>query len=428
MKMAKKVCEDWASLLLNEETKITVDDTQSQEYIDGLFKNISFWQSANELVEKAFYSGTGALVLRVNDIQVQGENAVANTNTSISIEYINALNIIPISFSNGVITEAAFVSEIMRKGQKYIYLEIHTRTDTGQQVENKMFKVNEDGAIEPQSLDAGVAETINIKIDVPLFAMIRPNIVNSIDGNNGLGVSIFNDAIDNLQGVDLAFNNFNRDFKLGGKKVFYAQSLVRREAYQGTDEDGNPTTKYRTITPDDVMQQLFIQVGDDTDIQSKSMIQEYNPSLRVDENTAGIQAELDYLSFKLGFGAKHYQFNSGSIVTATQYHGDKQELVQHASKHMIIIDRALTSITKAILSIAKTLQGANVNQDAEITIQFEDGFIIDKEAEKTNDKMDVREGLMLKEEYRVKWYGETIEEAREVLSRNTTVNMFGGVE
>lgn len=32
----------------------------------------------------------------------------------------------------------------------------------------------------------------------------------------------------------------------------------------------------------------------------KSMVQEHNPDLRVADNTAGIQAQLDYLSFKVG--------------------------------------------------------------------------------------------------------------------------------
>ena len=108
---------------------------------------------------------------------------------------------------------------------------------------------------------------------------------------------IFANAIDNLMGVDLAFNNLCRDFKLGGKKVFYAESLMQ------TDENGNK------ITPDDVMQQLFSVVGDlpITENGQNSLMIEYNPSLRVAENKDGIQAQLDYLSFKCGLGTKHYR-------------------------------------------------------------------------------------------------------------------------
>ena len=43
----------------------------------------------------------------------------------------------------------------------------------------------------------------------------------------GLGCSVYAHAIDSLKGVDLAFNNFCRDFKLGGKKVFYNRDLTK---------------------------------------------------------------------------------------------------------------------------------------------------------------------------------------------------------
>ena len=144
----------------------------------------------------------------------------------------------------------------------------------------------------------------------PLFALVSPNEVNNVECNNGLGASIFSDAIDALQGVDLAFNNFCRDFYLGGKKVFYSKSLI----HQTRDRDGNVIN----IAPDDVAQQLFMQMDSADDFDDvKSLVYEFNPALRVAENKDGVQAMLDYLSFKCGLGTKHYQFNAGSIVTAS---------------------------------------------------------------------------------------------------------------
>ena len=35
LKMAKKVCEDWASILLNEKTQIVIDDKTSSEFVQG---------------------------------------------------------------------------------------------------------------------------------------------------------------------------------------------------------------------------------------------------------------------------------------------------------------------------------------------------------------------------------------------------------
>ena len=139
---------------------------------------------------------------------------------------------------------------------------------------------------------------------------------------------------------------------------------------------------------------------------------------------------MDYLSFKVGFGTKHYQFNSGSIVTATQYHGDKQELVQHASKHALSVDAAVKGILRAILYEAKDICGAPVDPETQITVKFDDAYIVDPETQKESDRQDVRDGLLMPWEFRVKWYGESEEEAKTILSeKNKNLeNPFGFLE
>jgi A118 family predicted phage portal protein len=131
---------------------------------------------------------------------------------------------------------------------------------------------------------------------------------------------------------------------------------------------------------------------------------------------------LDYLSFKCGFGTKHYQFNAGSIVTATQYSGDKQELVQNASKHYIVIERALRAVTKAIL-----WAGDKLNEGTKIDIVFDDSIIIDKETERLRDIGEVNAGLKAKWEFRVKWYGETEAVARKMADEIDTASPPTGV-
>ncbi|MDD4390599.1 MAG: hypothetical protein PHW03_07335 [Eubacteriales bacterium] len=422
LKMGKKVCEDWAAILLNEKTEIVVDDKASAEFLQGddgtggVFGKVSFWQKGNELVEKAFYSGTGAFVVKLDGMKLQGKTIIKSPNAAVRIDYLTAHNIIPLTVKNGVITEAAFASEVFEKGKKFVYLEIHELSEGGYQISNRYFSAEND-QLKSASLPEGVLPLINTGSDIPLFAIFGPNIVNTIPGSNGLGMSIYAHAIDNLMGVDLAFNNFCRDFKLGGKKVFYSESLVR------TDENGNK------ITPDDVMQQLFSVVEAPLREDGKNnMMTEYNPDLRVTDNKDGIQAQLDYLSFKVGFGTKHYQFNSGQIVTATQYTGDKQELIQNASKHYIVIERALKQLVKAILWAGKEIIGQPINPDAKITINFEDSYIIDKESERLRDLQEIRDGLMQKWEYRVKWYGEDEETAKKMIGVDLTDDALLGFD
>lgn len=420
---AKMVCEDWASILLNERTDIRVSDANTEVFLKGkqgdnedggFFEKTNFWLNANELCEKAFALGTGAAVVKFDGFASTNGSLSPDPKADIWIDYISAGAIIPLTVRRKKIIDVAFVSQSVEKGKPYIYLETHVLEPSGYVIENKYFSV-EQGSLVEAPLPPNVLEKIETKSTVPLFAILKPNLVNNVDEKTVLGMSIYANALDNLKGVDLAFNNFCRDLWLGGKKVFVNQQLVRR------DDHG------RVYAPDDVAQQLFMYTSGDDFGNAEAMYHEHNPDLRISDNQNAMQAQLDYLSQKVGFGTKHYQFNSGSIVTATQYMGDKQDLVQHASKHMILIQQFLKSIIRAILWAALTVQGANVDPETEIGIEFEDGFIINKDAEREQDRQDVRDGVMMDWEYRVKWYGETETEAKAILSEKKTDDEWMGL-
>ncbi|MGN0556980.1 MAG: phage portal protein [Acutalibacteraceae bacterium] len=420
LRMAKKICEDWASILMNEKVRVTVADEAAQEFLfgdgennAGFFGAINFWSKANQLVEKAFYSGTGAIVPRLNRLTVDKSGAIEKSiQTELQFDYLPAVNIIPISVENGEITEAAFASEKTIKGKKYVYVQIITRDGKKYAIENLYYE-DDCESLTPCDLPDDLAKRITLDCPCAPFFIVSPNVTNNQEHYIGLGQSIYADAIDCLMGVDLAYNNMNRDFKLGGKKVFLTRSLIH------TDNSGN------FITPDDVAQQLFVNVDDAADEGGAKPITEYNPALRVGENADGIQKQLDYLSFKCGLGTKHYQFNSGSIVTATQYMGDKQELVQNASKHYIPIEDMLKKLVRFTLWAFNNVIGMPLNTDADISVQFDDSYIIDKESERLRDMQEISAGIMKKWEYRVKWYGEDEETAKAMTESDDLSLNFG---
>lgn len=428
MNMAKRVCEDWAAILLNEKTQLNIDDKASSEFIQGaedaqgvggVLGANNFWAEGNELVEKAFGYGTGAFVLRAENAMVNSKGAIVpDAECKPGIEYVDAMSIIPLSVEKSKVTEAAFVSELTKMGKEYIYLETHTKDEKGNYVIcNKYFRVD-DGGMKPEPLPEGIAEKVNTGANIPWFVLIYPNTTNNIECQNGLGMSVFANAIDNLMGVDLAFNNFLRDFKLGGKKVFVNKKMT----YQ--------TAEGVTVTPDDVAQSLFSMIGDDIDFDSAQLIQEYNPQLRVEENRVGIQSNLDYLSFACGLGTHRYQFDFSGVKTATEYVGEKQDLIQHASKHMIVVEAALIDLCRAILHIGKTFCKAPVNPDTVISVQFEDGFIISNDDKENKDMLLVQSGILAPYEYRVRHFGETEEEAKARIDGMKTAgeNPFGFIQ
>ena len=90
--MYKRQCEDWAALLLNDKTTVTVTDKNTASCLlgvdaqqtGGILKSIEFWSNANTLVELAFRSGTGAFVLSLDNLVVKdGMAAVSYTHLDV---------------------------------------------------------------------------------------------------------------------------------------------------------------------------------------------------------------------------------------------------------------------------------------------------------------------------------------------------------
>jgi A118 family predicted phage portal protein len=244
-----------------------------------------------------------------------------------------------------------------------------------------------------KSEQAGCADVIRTGSSVPLFSILTPNIQNSIDPVSGLGMSVFADAIDCLKGVDLAFNNFCRDIKLGGKKVFINQSLINR------DDSGN------VFTPDDVAQQLFVTIGDG-DFAENPMITEHNPALRCAENAEAVQSQLSYLSFRCGLGTHHYTFSENmgrSKLTATQYMGERQDMRQNAAKHQKNAKKFLCGVVRALLFVGSDVLGADIDKNASISVGFDDTYFADTDSIRRRDLEELEAGVITAEEYRRKW-------------------------
>lgn len=393
MNMAKKICEDWAAILLNDCTSVSISDPVGDGFVRRVFAESGFFRQANRLVEKAFAVGTGAAILRITDGTYENGVLLAGERTSLSFEFVDAAHIFPLSVKNGRITEAAFVSEGSRRGKEYVYLELHTLENDGYCIRNVFFD-REDGRLTVRDgADDKYAEVIHTHSPVPFFTILTPNIANHIDTASGMGISVFADALDCLRGVDLAFNNFCRDIKLGGKKVFLNQSLVNRDEY------GN------VCTPDDVAQQLFVTIGD-TDIAEHPMITEHNPELRTADNADAVQSQLDYLSFRCGLGTHHYTFGGiegRAKLTATQYMGERQDMLQNAVKHQKNAEAFLCGAVRMLLWCAAEVFRLPADVYADISVTFDDSYFTDTESQRSRDLEEVKTGILTIEEYRKKW-------------------------
>jgi len=424
MRMPKRACEDWASLLLNDKTTVALGDAASSDWLlgkqdqqtGGVLREVQFWPNANRLMELAMRSGTGAFVLSLEGMLVRGADVLPSPDARVCLDYDPAECILPLTIQHGIVTEVAFASEIVVSGKSCIYLQTHRLVTVGgvrqYRITNEYFtgdhEDSDEAAYMPAPLPDGVVPGFLTGSDRPWFALLSPNVVKNIRGGTGLGMAIFSEALDQAQQVDLAFDNYCQDINLGGKKVFYNRALL--DTYY--DAEGKP----HTVTPDTTKRQQFFKLPkDDNDPEAASEWHEYNPDLRVDDNSKAVQDALDYFSFKVGFGTHHYQFNAGTIATATQYNGDRQDMVQHANKHQINVEAALIQIFRAMLQAGKMILGAQGDPDTPITINFDDSYITDSETRRAQMKDDALNGFLPKYRYLMEWYGLNETEARQTV-------------
>lgn len=415
--MAKKLCEDMADLLLNERVKITVGNSDAtNDFVQKVLEKNKFLVKGNDYQERKACTGTVAYIAQIKDAQTDEEGNVSGGN--ICINYLQAKNIFPISWENGEITEVAFLFPKTVERKKYALIQIHRLGEKGgaQQyfIENHVVQCTSGagteiphekwGELKPF---AGISPIIETGSDKPQFVIDRLNIVNNSDEDdtNPMGVSIFANSIDTLAKIDMEYDSYANEFNLGRKRIFVAPEML-------SDIDGNPAF--------DENDTVFYQLPEDTEM-GNNPIYEVNMELRAEEHSKVINDDLNFLSFKCGFGTERYRFDRGSVTTATQVISDNSDMYRSLKKHEIILESVIKDLIRIIIRLGVVLRIPGLSEDVEITIDFDDSIIEDKASERKQDMQDVSMGVMRHEEYRAKWYGETKDEALKNLPEQNKV-------
>lgn len=412
--MAKKMSEDIADLLLNERVQITIQDEDTNEFVMGVLDDNNFSVIGNDYQERKAYTGTVAYVPYLDNIEVSEDGAVIPGDAEkIKINYVSALNIYPLSWCNGYISECAFVFPKVIKTKKYAHIQLHILDDGMYVIENHVVECSAGAGKEiPMENwhDLHGFETMSEKIYTGSperqFVIDRLNIANNSDRDNPMGVAIFANSIDILRGIDTVYDSYINEFILGKKRIFAAPELM------GEDILGNPV-----FDPNDV---VFYQLPEDYLKDGGKPLETVDMNLRADEHEKAINDNLNMLSMKCGFGQNHYKFENGSVQTATQVISENSDMYRSINKHELILEPVLDELIRIIARLGRVI-GVNTNPDTDIVINFDDSIIEDKQAERQSDRQDVSMGVMSHAEYRAKWYGETLEEAQSKLPEQNQV-------
>ena len=411
--MAKKVCEDMADLLLNEKVTITVSDKVTDTFVKEVLEANTWEELGNEYQEWKSALGTVAYVVYIKDATV--DEAGNMTGGSIGINYVEAAHIYPTSWQNKVVTECIFTFPKTYKRKKYIHFQYHRMEDVPGDsrkqyvIENTVLENTTGAGKELTSEEwekiptfSGLAERIETGSDQALFIIDRLNMVNNADDDstNPMGVALFANGIDVIRKIDLEYDSYANEFSLGRKRIFVAPEFLTT---QGGDA---------VFDPQDT---VFYELPEDYFKESKEAMHEVNMELRIEEHSKAINDDLNWLSFKCGFGTDRYKFEAGSVKTATEVISENSDMYRSLTKHELVLNRVLIQLIQTIIRAGISIGIPGLQENTDVTIQFDDSIIEDKVTERQNDRQDVAMGAMGLAEYRAKWYGETPEQAQQNL-------------
>lgn len=403
--MAKMISEDIADDLLNEKVQITISDTVTAEWVDAVLKENNWSVQSNSYQERKSYTGTVAYVPYLDGMMVSEGGRIIPGDGSVRINYFDAQNIYPLSWINGIITECAFVSTHTVKGKKYAHIQIHVIENGMYVIRNHVAECTNGSGTELMQVDwmelppfRGMLAELRTGSAERQFVIDRLNNVNNIDSDCPMGIAIFANAIDQLKGIDIAYDSYVNEFILGKKRIFVAPEMLT------LNEAGDPV-----FDPNDV---TFYQLPEEG-LKDKALV-EVNMEIRAEQHSKAINDFLNILSLKCGFGTEHYRFEKGTIQTATQVISENSDMYKTIKKHEIILEPALKELVAIIIRLGNVL-GRALDPSAEVIIDFDDSIIEDKTSEREQDRKDVAMGVMRLEEYRAKWYGEALKEAEKNL-------------
>lgn len=362
MRAGKFVANKMASLCFNERVEIGTDNDTATEYLNSVLKGNGFTRKFQNYLE--FMFALGGVAIRVYF-----------AGGKLRLGYTAADAFIPLAHDGYQVTSGVFIDKTKRGKKCYTLLEYHEWSEDEADVyivRNELY-VSESSNIlgRPAPLEdlySDLEAVTEFKgLSRPLFVYLTPNIANNIDYDSELGVSIFADAMDTLESLDIAFDSLQREYRLGKKRIAVPVQMLKPKMDRQTGEMRTYFDEH-----DEVYQGFAAEEGANANVQDLSV------NLRVAEHVEGINALLQILSVQTGFDAGTFTFDGRGIKTATEVVSEDSETYQTRNGHITIIEGGLTDLFTTIFEISQLL-GLTTAHTEEFSLNFDDAIVTNKE-------------------------------------------------
>ncbi len=431
MDTAKAICAELAGLVWSEQCEVHVSqegETQPlEEFVHDVLVRNGFWTKMQEHIEQVLALGGGAVKAWYEEKRDSQGNVIPGGG-QIRLGFCMADQFVPTAWDNAQVTDGVFISREAKDGYYYTRLEWHKWDGLTYYISNEAFRT------EYKQPDPGMTESQDILgfryplneiypflneetalqgLTTSLFAYYRTAVANNIDDNSPLGVSIYANAMSTLKALDICYDSFIREFRLGKKRIIVPAQCIRTIA----DPDTGEMRRYFDAS-DEAYEALSTDNPDALKIQDNSV------ELRIDEHERAINAFLSILCLQVGFSAGTFTFDRAQgLKTATEVISENSKTYKTIKAQQLQIKLAISKMVDAIIQIASLYDlqwnGQSVRSLAaggwETKVVFDDSILQDRQTNINEGILLTTNGLMSKKRFLIEKLGYTEEEALQEL-------------
>lgn len=451
MNLPKALCSEMASLVWGEECTVNVSiegresDDDNPDPLDCFIQKVlnknAFDEKMQEHIEEGLALGGGAMKTWAEARHDENGNEIPDS-LKLMIGYCMADQFIPISWDNAKVTEGVFVSRIAKGGYYYTRLEWHRWNGTTYVITNELYRSEIQKGKQPGETQdiLGVRYPLNeiypyldeettIPVEESLFTYWRTPIANNLDDNSPLGMSLYGNAMETMHALDICYDSFVREFRLGKKRIIVPARAVRSVV----DPQTGKLVRYFDAN-DETYEALASDSPDDLKIQDNSV------ELRVEEHVSAINAFLSILCLQTGFSAGTFTFDQHTgLKTATEVVSENSKTYKTIKTIQNQLRPAIEHLVRNIIDVAVLYGMEYEGQSIEnliapgynININFDDGVTQDRQTNLNEGVMLVGAGLLSKYTFMTDpKYGQglTPEQAEEELARIKAEGAGGNVD
>lgn len=395
LNMPKKICEDYATLIWNEQCEITVKNKDTQKLIHDVLKRNNFETQFVNLLESSFGMGMSYMVEYLADNQTE-------------IDFIKFDNALPLAHNNGKVTALATVNpftvhykekELTITHLTYHYIDkedmycvMHeafvadNQQTLGTRNNQMLSYIFNDGDLDNMREairdEQGNLEDIiyKVKYDVqrPFFQVIRPNITNHYDSNSAYGVGVISTLIPSFKIVDTLWDMLQSEAEDNKTRI-----IIDHQILQTTMVENEETGDFEFIKYYDETDTTLLGLPLNSKLNGQKPIEFMQGTMRMEQIDLALNRALQITGFRAGLGRNYYNFQSGAVYQneANVIHSNA-DTWKSKKKHEVIIEEAIKELVVSILHLERQIGNYNGNPDEEeISVTFDDSIVQDDATE-----------------------------------------------